>query len=364
MSSTDFLTSVKGVSYRQFGQDVFCTQIRFGTLEAIFEVDPEVQRQLDAARRLEIRRFIIESLEQDKPFFFAPFIFSARAQLQQQNDQIAIPPGAKLYILDGMHRNAAMISAISALRANLEYAELHNNKADIHRLTSYINTILNYPIAMQIYLDLTKVQERQLFTDLNTERREAHQGLLLKYDQRDTYSLLTREIAEQLIDSMEIEMEVSRLSVTSTAMTSLIAMRRCLIALFEGITTVKKGAPQYRYCSEEELVDIALAFFTSWHQLFPKQMNNRKKYVSGLTGIQIALAQTVYKLMQEGVSSYLEAISMLQLLNKQCKWTHDDPLFANLYNPTVKQVKKHSTTTAIKQLTLQFLLIIKEEGGV
>lgn len=58
MSNAGVLTRLNGTIYNQFGKDVLVTQIRFGTLEAIFEIDHEVQRQLDPARRAEIRNFI------------------------------------------------------------------------------------------------------------------------------------------------------------------------------------------------------------------------------------------------------------------------------------------------------------------
>lgn len=99
---------------------------------------------------------------------------------------------------------------------------------------------MSYPVSLQIYLGLSQQEERQLFSDTNTERKEAHSGLQLKYDQRDKYRQLTRSTALALREKMDIEMEASRLTKYNTSITSLTTMRRCLIALFEGVLTEKK----------------------------------------------------------------------------------------------------------------------------
>lgn len=43
-------------------------------------------------------------------------------------------------------------------------------------------------------------------------------------------------------------------------------------------------------------------------------MGNRNKFVSGLTGIQLALAKTVHQLVQTHSITYFEAINRLKIL--------------------------------------------------
>ena len=168
-------------------------------------------------------------------------------------------------------------------------------------------------------------------------------------------------MANQLKTKLDIEFEQSRLTTQSSAITSLTTMRKCLIAMFEGLLTVKTGSPHYRNCKLIEVPEISKQFFELWTSLFPRQMANRKVFVTGLTGIQIALASTVYSLTREKSITHLEAIKMLKYLNKQCSWKHNDPLFAHMYNASSKQIKGHSTTTAIKKTVLGFLLVIDKE---
>lgn len=360
MSNLDFKTIIEGIGYHQFGKEVLATQIRFSTLEALFKVDPEVQRKLDPIRRVEIRQFILDSLR-SRYFYFSPFIFSARGAIKKTEQGWELIPGAKLYILDGQHRAAALSSALSHLKTQMETAEEVGDMEEARTFQNYINKLEAYPVAMQVYLDLSLQEEKQLFTDINSERKEAHTGLIMKYDHRDAYTELTRKVAKQLEHQFEIETELSRLTYQNSAVTSLTIMRRCLLALFEGILTVKKGNANFGNCTPEEVMAISLAFFESWQHLFPKQMANRKKYVTGLTGIQVALALTIHELNKKYDIPHLEAIQQLKKLKHYSSWQHDDPIFSHLYDPASRKIKHHSSTTSIQRTAVKFLSILKKE---
>ncbi|WP_228548238.1 DNA sulfur modification protein DndB [Sporosarcina obsidiansis] len=361
MTNSGMMTTMSGVSYEQFGKEVLCTQIRFSMLDAVFEVDHEVQRQLDPRKRKDIRNYILECLEKGEPFYFSPFVFSSRGNIKETSNGFNLKPGSKLYVLDAQHRTSALSSAVSHLKSRKEAAEEAGNWNDAKKVQGYLEILTAYPVTVQIYLNLNQQQERQLFTDLNAERKEAHPGLLLQYDQRDKYTELTRSIANELQLTMEIEHKRSRLTEQNTAITSLITMRKCLLAMFEGILTVKTGDPYFRGCKERDVPEIAKAFFTSWQQLFPKKMNDRKKYACGVTGVQVALAYTVYMLMREQSISHMEAIQLTQLLKKKCTWKHDDPAFKHMYDKESGQVRNHSNSTAVKRTMKEFLLLIHEE---
>lgn len=361
MENIGVLATIQGSTYQQFGKEILSTQIRFSMLRAMFEVDHEVQRKLDPRRRVEIRNFIIESLEKQEHFYFSPFIFSSRNGISEVEGGFELVPGNKIYVLDGQHRSAAMLSAINHLQAKKEQEEMEGKYEEAHKLQGFIQSLEAYPVAMQVYLDLNQQEERQLFTDYNTERQEAHTGLVMQYDQRDAYIELTREVAGKLETKLEIETSRARLTYQNSAITSTAIMRKCLIALFEGLLTVKTGEPYYRNCKKAEVPKIAKHFFESWTTLFPRQMGNRKLYVSGLTGIQIALAYTVYTLTRNHPISHIEAIGMLKKLNRRCSWKHDDPMFAHMYDSASRQIKNHSTITAVKKTMLEFLRAIEEE---
>ncbi|WP_080846297.1 DNA sulfur modification protein DndB [Cytobacillus gottheilii] len=354
---------LEGQSLHQFGKEVLISQLRFSSLESIFKVDPEVQRELDPKKRLEIREFILNALD-TKEFYFSPFIFSARRAIKLEEQKWKLEPGSKLFILDGQHRTSALSSAMNYLKTKLEMVEMQGNEEEGSLLKRKIEQLEEYPISMYIYLDLATNEEQQLFSDINTRRREAHVGLVMQYDQRDKYTELARKVAEKVNEYYEIEQKLSRITMQSTAVTSLAVMRRCLLAMFEGILSVKKGEPFFQKYHDGEVEEISLAFFTAWKQLFPRQIANRRKYVSGYTGIQIALGYTVYTLTKNHQLTHQEAIASLHILSKRCNWKHHDPLFYHLYDPDKKRIINHSATTTIRKTANLFTTIIEEEKGL
>lgn len=362
MAYQEMKVTIPGKTFTQFGKKILISQIQFSTLEAIFEVDDAVQRKLDLKRRTEIREFIIESVAEGD-FYFSPFIFSSRGNIKEVPDGGELPPGCKIYILDGQHRTLGLLSAISHLRARKETEEEIGNFTEAKKLQSQIDKLKTYPVSIQIYLNLQTKEEKQLFNDINTKRKEPHVGLVMQYDQRDEYAELTRMIAGQLDNVMEIESKLSRITVTSSALTSLTIMRRCLIALFEGSLTSNGNKVNGGEMTRDRIVTVAILFFESWLEIFPKKMVDRKKYTSGYTGIQIALAQTVYQLHKHYEISYEEAINKMLLLKVACSWKHDDPLYSHIYDPVKKRIINHSATNAMQRTALGFKRKIEQEGG-
>src|SRR4051794_36985846 len=100
----------------------------------------------------------------------------------------------------------------------------------------------------------------------------------MQYDVLESYTELTRQVAAQLQETFEIETELSRLTTYNSAVTSLSNIRKCLLALFEGNLSVKKGDQYSQKCPPKEVLLTSLAFFESWQQLFPKQMANRNRF--------------------------------------------------------------------------------------
>ncbi|MCH7320659.1 hypothetical protein LZ480_02060 [Solibacillus sp. MA9] len=363
MNVTDMQTTIRGVVFNQFGHSVAAVQMPLSMLQSLFKIDPEVQRVIDPKRRAEIRDFIILSLEKNVPFYFSPLIFSGRGKLRAEGDILHIEPGNYLYILDGMHRITSMLSAISQLQSEADIAEEINKQNDAQKLREFVEVLLNYPVAMHVFLDLTIEQEKLAFTDINNERKEIQSDQLMQYDQRDEYSRLTTRVANKLQQHMVIEMASTRLTENTHAVTNLTIMKRCFIALFEGIITQKNGQPYYRNCNPKDVPKIAESFFAELFKAFPKEMYDRKKYVIGLSGIQITLAYLTFYLVRELRITHLEAIQHIHHLKKHCTFQHDDPLFRFLYDSSKKQLKNHSTTTAIKRLMLTFLEILHKERG-
>ncbi|MDE1451112.1 hypothetical protein CHCC14820_4081 [Bacillus paralicheniformis] len=345
------ITRFKGQKCNQFGREVLLTQLPYFYLESIFEVDEHVQRSLDTRKRNEISDFILNTVETED-LHFSSFVFSARNQLRKVNDGWEVNPGTSLYILDGQHRSKGLGLAIKKLEVQLASPLL--NQKEVKSIEQKIQKLKHFQVSMQIYLDLDEKSERQLFADINTERREPHSGLIVRYDQRDTYAKVTRELTEELKDLFEIEENKSRITKYDSALTTMVTIRKCLIAMFEGALQEKeinKNAPVFG----DQIKSISSAFLKKWLEIFPERMNNREIYCCGIPGIQISLAFTVFRLTRVRKISHLEAISLLGGLAQKCSWRHDDSLFSDFFDKEKKRLIGCSNVTAINKLANIFL---------
>ncbi|MGC4379366.1 DNA sulfur modification protein DndB [Fictibacillus sp. Mic-4] len=351
----ELTTRINGYIYKQFGKEVLVTQMKYKYLESLFEVDRHVQRELDVQKRAAIRDFIMKSLETGF-FYFSPCVFSSRGNLKQVGNGWEMKVGDKLYVLDGQHRILALSSTYRKLggeKTTLEDSVQY--KEELEHYNEMIKKLEDYPVTMQIYLNLTPEEEKQLFSDINMERKELHSGLILQYDHRDKYAELTRKVVESLRDELDIEERLSRISKESASITTMTTMKRCLTALFEGVLTVKKGDPYFKGLNPDGAHTVACSFFLKWLELFPSKMHDRKRYVCGLSGIQIALAYTVYLIKRYHQVTHQEAIDLLGILKDSCTWRHDDPLFATLFDSNKKLLINHSSITAITSIANKFI---------
>jgi len=186
----------------------------------------------------------------------------------------------------------------------------------------------------------------------------------MQYEQRDAFTVLTRKVAEKFEQTMEIEQKLSRLTDQSSALTSLVIMRKCMLAMWEGDLVGKETRSSNRLLPMKALEGPTEEFYKTWLHLFPTGACNRKLYVSGLGGIQIALAYTVYLLSKDYKLTHRGAIQKLAILKSVCSWQHDDPLFTHLYDPTTRRIKNHGKKSALQETARQFITMIKREGNL
>lgn len=355
-------TILHGKTYRQSDYEIMLTQLPFKILDNIFEIDEYVQRRLDGRKRNEISQFVIDSLN-NYPFYFSPFVFSLRDGIENKDEnEWYLNTETKLYILDGQHRFQGMKAALSRLEQEklLLESDFEKNKHQIKAYVKQIDFIRNYPISMQVYTELDRQKERQLFADINTERSDVHGGLIVKYDKRDEYAVFVKAVVDEIEDFFEIETTLSRLTKSNSAMTTMIAMKRCLMTMFEGGKGLYSASTKpSKDLSDQKIKHAAVLFFRNWLDIFPKKMNDRDKYLCGNTTIQIALAYAVYFLNNRYGLGYVEAIQALRKL-KACSWKANDKLFEDFYNKEKKKLDIPSFSPAVVKLGQRFAEVVNE----
>lgn len=360
MERMDEISFIHGSDFNQFGKKVMISQVAFSFLENNFEVYEDIHTKLEPQQVKLIEKSIAASIQKKEALYCPPLIVSSRGGIKRMEKGWAVLPGRKLYILNGKESVLGFQSAICLLQEKIARAVGTNQPRLVKRLQTQMDQIRSYPLSLQIYLDLTQAEERKLVNDISIVENKLHIGVILQYEQRDGWTLISRKIAKNLESIMEIETEKSRLTEQSSAVTSLINLRKCLVTLFEGNVNGHDEKPPV---SRQGVENIGEAFCLKWLELFPKRYGDRCRYVSGLSGIQISLALTVFRLVKKHKITYYEAIKRLVILKTACSWQHEDPLFEHLYDKTSGKVKNHASKKSIVQTSDTFLSVIERGRG-
>lgn len=344
----------------QFGKDVLLIQMGLSNLLSICEMDLPLYWKIDKESIIAERDWFLTQVENKSVILLAPFIFSSRGCLIVSQNQWDLLPDEKLFILMGQERMLGLASAVQFLQAKKDAAEQEQKPRKVRRVEQELERLTTLSISMQIYLDLSLEEEKKLYHDLNVERRSVHSGGKMKYDHRSEFAVLTRRVAERIEEFMEVEQQLSRLMDQSSALTSLSVMHKCTLAMWEGDLDGKALQASNRLLPSETIVELSEEFYKAWQELFPVKASHRQQYVSGLSGIQIALAYTVYLLTKEQKLPHRKAIQKLTTLKSLCTWKHHDPLFSHLFDTTTGRIKNHSQKGSIKKTARKFLMKITE----
>ncbi|MGM0901806.1 MAG: DNA sulfur modification protein DndB [Bacillota bacterium] len=347
--------------FSQFGNRTFLTQMDFALLKSIYEIDVEIRRKINKERVRYERDWFLEHLENQTFILFAPLILSARGKVIIREDGWDLPIENKLFILDGQEKIVGLEAALQYLKSKKEWAKQERKPRVVKRVEQMIERLNKLPITLQIYLELSLEQEWKFYCDINTQRRTIHAGVKMQYDQRNEFTILTRSVAKKLEHSMEIDHKLARVRDQSSALTSLSIMNKCTLALWEGDLVGKENKMNNRRFSNSKLEKLTEEFYKVWLDLFPTKGYNRQIYVSGLAGIQVAIAYTVFQLTKDGHLSHEDAIQRLLTLKSSCTWKHDDPLFSHLFDNTTGRIKKHHTKGSIQETSRRFIARITEE---
>jgi DNA sulfur modification protein DndB len=347
--------------FSQFGNRTFLTQMDFALFKSLYEIDVEICREIEKERVMYEREWFLDYLENDRAILLAPFLLSARGNVLIHEDGWELRPENKLFILDGQEKLLGLESAFQYLKNEKEYAEQQKKPRVVKKIEHMMERVNQLSVSFQVYLELSLEEERKCYCDIDLQKRELHPGLKMQYDQRNEYIVLTRKVASKLEETMEIDHKLARVRDQSSALTSLSIMYKSVQAMWEGDLAGKETKMKNRLISIKTQERLTEKFYKGWSDLFPDHACNRQKYVTGLAGIQIALAYTVFLLTKDHHVSYENAIQKLQTLKLSCTWKHDDPLFHHLYDQTTGRIKHHHKRNSIQETARRMMTRISEE---
>jgi DNA sulfur modification protein DndB len=320
-----FIT-LSGIKREQFNQDVITIQCTVNDILKFLEIDIRVQRELDENKVASIGQYIQYGLD-GNDIYFSPLIFSARGQgsYDEQRHEYSLKMNERLVILDGQHR----IKAFEYLKKRMEVS---NGNEEAY------NMLLNFPMTIQVFADLSLEQERQLFTDINTKISQVNNTLLIMYKKDDLFGKLVREVIDNLpIDLVECRAKTTRTKLM-TASTLYSVAKAINSGVYNRIAKVDINSSNYdlyRRRTEE--------FLRLLRQYGPIDANNRDKYIIMSSNIIVAISKFVFEIQTKYPNTNMD--DLFRKVVAKVDWSHRNEEFKRLSAKYNKKTKKYNFGT-------------------
>lgn len=282
----EYLTSLNAISGNQFGQLVYSAQADVQSVLKLFEIDEEIQRELDSERVGSIVNYIIEGIKnRESSFYFPPFIFSARGngKFDKKEMKYKLKSNHKIVVLDGQHRLRALERAVKYLQFNDKIL---------------FDELICYPLSLQIYANLTIKQEQQLFSDINSKATKVGANLIKMYSIEDEITLLMHDVMynHPIIQVTEFEMRKNQ---TRTKFMLALTLYKIIAMLDSG-----------RYISNNDVYDIknknvnllkskTEKFLTYIYEYAPYNARNRSNSIYLNQSILLGIAKVAFEMSEE-----------------------------------------------------------------
>lgn len=164
------------------------TQLTVEELLKNYSIDSEVNRDIGQERVRRLKKYI-ETYDTEIGIYFPSVILAASFKNMAEDLTVAshgnVPvlhfsDRATLTVIDGQHR----IKALESFKRTCD---------DLERLTD----VLNSTVTVQIYLGLTKDEQRSLFLDINSKSKKVPLGLAFQFDERDPFNRLIKDLLKE-----------------------------------------------------------------------------------------------------------------------------------------------------------------------
>lgn len=282
----EYLTSLNAIKGNQFGKIVYSAQASVQAVLKLFEIDENVQRELNSERVGRIVTYIIEGLKNpERSFYFPPLIFSARQNGKYDKKELKykLKSDHRMIVLDGQHRLRALERAIKYLKMNddILYKEL-----------------IDYPLSLQIYSKLTIEQEQQLFSDINSKATRVSANLIKMYSKHDETSQLMREIIynHPSIKSTEFE---TRKNQTRTKLMIALTLYKIIAMLDSGKYISNQQQYSFQDSNKERLRRQTINFLEYIIKYAPYNAKDRANSIYLNQSVLLGIANVAFELPEE-----------------------------------------------------------------
>lgn len=322
--NSNYIT-LRGIKGNHFNYQVISIQCTVNEILMFLDIDQNVQRESDENKISSIKKYIQYGLE-GNDIYFPPLIFSARGQgiYEETHLQYKLQSGEKLVILDGQHR----IKAFEILQKQLQS---QNDLLSLEKVN-------DFPLTIQVYVDLSIEQERQLFTDINSNSSPVNNTLLIMYKENDLYGQLVKDIVYNHPTIPENLFEI-RLKATRSKLLTAATLYLTALALNDGAfnknsrkTINKNNYNQYKLKTEK--------FLTLLIKHAPIDALDRDKYVIFYPNVILGIGKFVNTAFKEYSEVKME--HLFESVVGKINWSHKNKDFDRLatnYNSQTKKFK-------------------------
>lgn len=299
-SLSDLITNNKGSSHieihaglsRTFGQTTLSTTLSMGKLFSIYEVDLEVQRNINPKNLSKLMDYVGLYLDHGQSIYFPGIILSARGAgtYDQESGVFRLSPMEKCYVVDGQHRLAAFKRQMETLQSSMARAKDRREYDRMEEISEKLRRIYDFPMSVMIYLDIDAKQERQLFSDINKLPRKIGGNLAVLRDQRRFYHTLASRLVQDkpVMEAIPVDMFSER-GKDAGYLFSYHLLVEILIALFECRLKASARNNGY-YFTEAELLEHLEQSAFYFEKLLAYLPEPAKDELCWTENVQIALA--------------------------------------------------------------------------
>ncbi|MFS0783223.1 DNA sulfur modification protein DndB [Bacillus sp. 1P06AnD] len=331
--------TLSGTRREQFNQKVITIQCTVNDILKFLEIDRRVQRDLDENKVASIGQYIQYGLD-GNDIYFSPLIFSARdkGKFDEVKSEFTLNMDERLVILDGQHR----IKAFEYLKKRMEVSDVDDEVYE---------KLLNFPMTIQVYANLSIEQEQQLFTDINTKSSQVNNTLLIMYKTDDLYGELVREVIEILPQDL-IE---CRAKTTRTKLMTASTLYSVAKTINEGIYSRKVKA-DINKDNFELYKERTMEYITLLRKYTPIDANNRDKYIIMSSNILVAIAKFIYEVKRKNPNVVMD--NLFNNVVSKVDWSHKNDEFKKLsakYNKKTKKYNFGSTGRTVRDFA-EFLI--------
>lgn len=257
---------------------IMTTELTIKELLDVYKVDKTVNRDIRYDKISKIENYI-NQIDTDLGIYIPAIMLAYEGtDPEREGNEYLFNKERTFVVLDGQHRIKALESYIQK--------EKNENKA---------KKILESKITIQVYFNLTELEKRQLFIEINGRSKRVSKNLSVNFDDRNPMNSLVSDLLKNKRSSLYLKMGVedkrSRMVRPGNKnWISMVRLARFISFVLLGTQEPSSSSKEIINQQYEEVYSFLQQFFIHLASAFPEDPGNVEKSILGHEAIQNAIA--------------------------------------------------------------------------